>query len=329
MKKIYCSVAGLGRIGSSLEDDRLREKPATHTGAIVDNPRCVLLSGCDVDGERLRAFEKRWNCPNVFLSLDELIAFQRPDILCIATPPATHRELVAKAVDAGIPLVVCEKPLSEMIGEAEEIIGITSASETVLMVNHERRYSRDYGRVKKLIDGKRYGEVLGVHCRLFMGEGGSVREMLWEDGTHMIDMLRFFSGREVRVDAVRGDMRKKGGECVIILYLEGIHATIDAACNRDHLVFELDLHFPKGMIRIGNGVYEEYESVPSPYYEKMRSLRKKTGRFSGKTGYFSGMLADAVAVLNEKEKKRRPVSSGYDGYMAVRVIHDIVSFSKR
>ncbi|GHV88670.1 hypothetical protein AGMMS50267_10300 [Spirochaetia bacterium] len=40
MKKIPVAIIGLGRIASLLEDDRLREKPCTHAGAITANPDC-------------------------------------------------------------------------------------------------------------------------------------------------------------------------------------------------------------------------------------------------------------------------------------------------
>ena len=43
MEKIRCCIAGLGRIGSILEDDRLREKPCTHAGAIKRNREARAL----------------------------------------------------------------------------------------------------------------------------------------------------------------------------------------------------------------------------------------------------------------------------------------------
>ena len=41
------AVVGLGRIGSLLEDDRLREKPCTHAGAAAANPGLILCAGKD------------------------------------------------------------------------------------------------------------------------------------------------------------------------------------------------------------------------------------------------------------------------------------------
>lgn len=329
MKTINCSIAGLGRIGSLLEDDPLREKPATHAGAIALNPHCRLVSGCDIDEERCRIFSKRWDCPDVFSDVDSMLSFVVPDILCIATPPYTHMDLVCTAVEKGVPLVICEKPLTENIDEAGKIIEKVSQSGTILMVNHERRYSLDYLHLKKIIESKVYGDLFSLNCKLYMGKGHTVAEMLWEDGTHMIDIIRFLTGREITSFHTTGDLFKKNGESIIVFTLDSIYAIIDAACNRDHLVFELDVSFTKGMVKIGNGVYKEYKSRISPFYRNFRSLvRKKTREFT-RTNYFSGMLEDAVRVLHQKKQKKDPVSGGLDGYYAVKTISGIIDEKKK
>jgi predicted dehydrogenase len=324
MKPVNCSIVGLGRIGSLLEDDPLREKPATHAGAIALHPCCRLVSGCDIDEQRCRKFSKMWDCLHVFPDFDSMLSFSVPDILCIATPPHTHRDLVCASVDRGVPLIICEKPLTENIDEAGEIIEKISESGTVLMVNHERRYSLDYLHLKKIINRKVYGDLFSLNCKLYMGKGRTVAEMLWEDGTHMIDIIRFLTDKEITFFHTTGDLFEEYGECVIILNLETIYAVIDAACNRDHLVFELDVGFERGMVKIGNGVYEEYKSRISPFYKNFRSLVKKRARPFTRTNYFSGMLEDAVNVLRGKKQKKNPVSSGLDGYYAVKAISGII-----
>lgn len=325
MKPINCSIVGLGRIGSLLEDDPLREKPATHAGAIAEHPLCSLVSGCDINEERCRTFSNRWNCPDIFTNFDTMLSFTIPDILCIATPPDTHRDLVCTAIERGVSLVICEKPLTENRKEAEEIIKKASHSPTILMVNHERRYSLDYLHCKEIIHRQTYGDLYSLNCKLYMGRGNTVAEMLWEDGTHMIDIIRFLTDREITAFHTTGELFKKNGECIIILQLGPVYTVIDAACNRDHLVFEIDVSFTRGMVKIGNGIYEEYTSTISPFYKNFNSLIKRKTKISPKTNYFSGMLDDAVQVIHNKKKKKEPVSRGLDGYYAVKVISDIIN----
>ncbi|MBN2439785.1 MAG: Gfo/Idh/MocA family oxidoreductase [Spirochaetales bacterium] len=328
MKIINCSIVGLGRIGSTLEDDSLREKPASHAGAISAHPDCRLLSGCDRDKEKCELFEKRWKCHHVFQDFESMMSYEVPDILCIATPPDSHRDYVLKAIDKNIPMVICEKPLTEDLSQAREIIDTIAQSRTTLIVNHERRYSLDYLHCKEIIEKGLYGDLLSLNCKLFIGQNHTVEEMLWEDGTHMIDIMRFLTNEEITLVSVTGDLFKKAGESIIVMKLGSIYAVIDAACNRDHLVFELDLSFSRGMIKIGNGVYEEYKSKTSPFYENFKSLDKKQNQFFPKTNYFGGMFEDAVRSLRSDKINKEPVSTGVDGYCVVKVISDIISNSK-
>jgi hypothetical protein len=128
------------------------------------------------------------------------------------------------------------------------------------------------------------------------------------------------------------------------------------------LVFELELSFETGRIRVGNGILKFENSVESPYYTGYRSLLPDTGpRESatggktsastddtgeggsvdylesgrtayvtedtavdnlsiGKTGYFEGMIADAVAcVRTDKE----PDSSAVDGLEVMKFIRSM------
>jgi predicted dehydrogenase len=328
MTQFTCSIVGLGRIASLLEDDPFREKPATHAGAISANPDCRLLSGFDPDPEKRSLFAERWKAARVFESLKEFWDFGKPDILHIATPPASHGYYVREAIARAIPLVICEKPLSENLREARRIASLAARSDTVLMVNHERRYSADYIRVKQIVENGKYGRLLSIHARLYMGYRRTIREMLFEDGTHLVDIIRFLSQAEILSVRSFGRPDERGGNLVAVGICRGAQVTIEAACDRDHLVFELTLGFERGRVVVGNGVYEELESSASTFYKGFNSLVKKVDTFNASTGYFSGMLSDAVDLLKKRGSDRKPVSGGYDGYMAIKTIYDILSRCK-
>jgi hypothetical protein len=94
--------------------------------------------------------------------------------------------------------------------------------------------------------------------------------------------------------------------------------SIDFGSGRDHVVFELDLSFSAGRIRIGNGLYEEYMSCESPYYEHMKSLLPTGEPGFEMTGYFSNMLRDAVACVRDAD--REPRGTAVDGYRSIQFI---------
>ena len=100
-----------------------------------------------------------------------------------------------------------------------------------------------------------------------------------------------------------------------------IPVVLEIGAGRDHLVFEMEFSCEKGRLRIGNGVFEVWESVPSPYAEQFRSLRQTDDKFSGPTCYFANMVKDTVACV--KEPGRPPRSSAADGLRVIEYLNSI------
>ncbi len=320
--KARCAIVGLGRIGSTLEQDRLREKPASHAGAVAASPDCILAAGCDLRADRREAFARRWRCPSVYEDARLMLERHSPDILHVATPPESHLELVRLAAENRVPVVICEKPLALSAAEARRLVEVCRQAGTALLVNHERRYSRDYQLARERIAARRFGEPVSIACRLHMGRGQAASDILWHDGTHLLDALRFLTGGELEPQVSCGDARGPGGILQVLLRACGVPAFLEVSGRLEPLVFELDFFFARGRLRIGNGVYEEWQSEPSHYYEGFRSLRRLRSRPPRRTGYFRGLLADAVRVL--RQPGQRPVSSGEDGLAVVEAIEKIL-----
>jgi len=326
MEKIKAAIIGLGRIASLLEEDTLREKPCTHAGAISANGDCVLAAGCDTDEERRNLFAEKWNVP-VFADAAQMISNHKPQILVIATHPDSHYRYCRLAAEMKIPVVICEKPLADKIGEAKKIARLAEKGNIVIITNHERRYSQDYIRAKEILKERKLGTLLGVRSVLYMGKTTRLVSAFWHDGTHLADAIMFLTDSALKhrkswgaklssksgTAWLEGSL-KKGKEPVIPLLME-------IGAGRDHLVFEIEFSCEKGRLRIGNGVFEVLESVPSPYAEKFRSLKNTGEIFSGQTGYFANMLKDAVACV--KDPSRSPVSAAIDGLRVIEYLNSV------
>jgi predicted dehydrogenase len=317
-----CAIVGLGRIGSTLEEDRLREKPASHAGAVSASRDCALEAGCDLRADRREAFALRWGCRSVYEDARRMLERHSAEILHLATPPESHLALVRLAAGR-VPVVICEKPLARGAEEGREIVELCRRAGTVLLVNHERRYSRDYLQARGRIAEGRFGDLVTVAGRLHMGRGQAPADILWDDGTHLLDALRFLTGGEIEVLHASGDPGSPEEVLHILLRVGGVPAVLEVSGRLQPLIFELDLGFTRGRLRIGNGLYEEWESRPSPYYEGFHSLRRLRTHPPRRTAYFRGMLADAVAAL--RQPGRRPVSSGADGLAVVEAIERILA----
>jgi predicted dehydrogenase len=308
---------GLGRVGSLLEDDELREKPCTHTGAISGNPDCRLVGGCDIDRERRERFRERWDCPAVYGDVESLLRETGPEVLCIATHPDSHLRMVHAAEDAGVSVAICEKPLAHTLRHARRIASVHREGNTRIITNHERRYSADYLAVRELVRNRTYGRLLSVRGTLYFGSGRH-DQVLLHDGTHMVDIINFLVGGHVQLSRRVGRMRSRQSSAFLYGRFGGVPVVIEVGAERDHLVFELELSFERGRVRVGNGVLSFEESAESPYYEGYRSLLPGKTPEIRRTGYFANMIADAVTAV--RDPAYEPVSTALDGLAVMRFI---------
>jgi predicted dehydrogenase len=336
MNPIRAAIVGLGRIGSLLENDSRREKPCTHAGAIAGNKDCVLVAGADTNGDRRRLFRETWNCP-VYADAETMLKEHRPEILCIATHPDSHLLYCELAARRGVKVAVCEKPRADSLEKAKKIARLHSSGKIIIITNHERRYSADYHAAAAVLDGGTLGALRSVRAALYIYIGKTKRliDVLWHDGTHLADAAMFLSGAVLKHTAAWGaDLSGRTGTAYLAggLEISGVQAkssvrkrtipfVMEIGAERDHLVFELEFSCEKGRLRIGNGIFEVWESVESPYADGFRSLEKKREGFSEATGYFSNMIKDAAACCVKKNKI--PLSKALDGLQVIRYLNSV------
>ncbi|MFO8064855.1 MAG: Gfo/Idh/MocA family protein [Spirochaetota bacterium] len=318
--QVRCAVVGLGRIGSLLEDDGLREKPCTHTGAIVSEPSCRLVAGCDLSESRRELFRNRWECDEVFADAEQMLEHTQPEVLCIATPPDTHWHLVQTAERRGVSVAVCEKPLAYTLRDAKRIARLHRSGNTRVITNHERRYSADYLAVRSLIRRREYGRLLSIRGTLYFG-GGRHDQVLLHDGTHMVDIINYLVGANARFSRRFGKMRSRASSAYIFGRVGSVPIVIEVGSERDHLVFELELSFERGRVRLGNGVLSFERSEQSPYYENYRSLLQGQAPEIAVTGYFTNMIRDAVKAVGDPVYE--PVSTALDGLAVMKFIKSV------
>ncbi len=316
------ALIGLGRIGTSLESDPLREKPCTHAGAIAADRRVRLAAGCDIDYDARLAFSRQWEhltpAPELYDNPETMLRECRPDLLTIATPPESHLRLVRLAQGYRVPVIVCEKPLAWKLSQARRIRNIERRGEVKIVVNHERRFSADYIAVREAVLSGRYGRLLSIKGTLCFGRNAPHRSVLIHDGSHMIDAVNYLTGERFRPLSRTGNPRSSLGSYYLTGTAGGVSVSIETGGERDHLVFQLDLGFESGRIEIGNGSLAFYRSAESPYYAGFRSLVPDSTPEFEKTGYFSGMVSEAIRLFEDPHSCSR--SSAEDAWAVLSAI---------
>ncbi|WP_416484274.1 Gfo/Idh/MocA family protein [Streptomyces sp. CL12] len=96
--------------------------------------------------------------------VDHTLTDDRPDLVVIATPDASHRDYVMQALAAGCTTLV-EKPLATTAEDAFALVRAAKNAGTRLLVGHNLRFTNLHSQVRMLLAGGRIGEVVEVDFR--------------------------------------------------------------------------------------------------------------------------------------------------------------------
>ena len=124
-------------------------------------PHSALAAVMRRDAAKAADFARRHGVPKSYTDADALIADPGVDIVYVATPPDSHRELALKVLAAGKPVYV-EKPMAMNHAECLDMIAAAERSGQRLFVAYYRRALPYFLKVKELLDSGAIGEVLSV-----------------------------------------------------------------------------------------------------------------------------------------------------------------------
>jgi scyllo-inositol 2-dehydrogenase (NADP+) len=154
----------------------------------------------------------------VYATLDEMLRDDAVDLVVVATPHDTHRDLALQVLAAGRHVVV-DKVMCLHRDEADEMIRAAERAGRVLTVFHNRRWDWDYQTVKGVLARGwlgapylfestvfSYGEPRG--WRASRAQGGGI---LYDWGAHLVDQaLQLVPGPVQRVECVTQSRHWRG-----------------------------------------------------------------------------------------------------------------------
>jgi predicted dehydrogenase len=166
--------------------------PRSHAAAYHRHPQTEVVAVCDIQQEALDSFQREWAdvWPNVRCYTDyrAMLAHEKPDLVSVCTPDHLHADITVDAADGGAKAILCEKPIATTLADADRMIAAAEANNVLLSIEHTRRWSPIFLKVRQLIRSGEYGPLRGITANLY-----SLRSMLFRNGTHLMDMICFFA----------------------------------------------------------------------------------------------------------------------------------------
>ncbi len=193
-RRVRIGLAGLGRMGRIHARNLAFGCPAARLGAVYD-------ADSSVAGEIGRRLEVR-SVP----TFDDLLTDSTIEAVAIATPTATHAELITRAVQAG-KHVFCEKPISLDRAASVAVVDTAARAGVVFQVGFHRRFDPDWVAAMRRIQAGELGEVLLFRSSLrdmrapapqfLAGSGGLFRDVM----IHDLDTARWMVGEVAEITA--------------------------------------------------------------------------------------------------------------------------------
>jgi len=143
-----------------------------HIRALRKIREAEIVGTCDPDPVRGREAAQRAGTDRVYSDLDGMLNDAGPEVVHIATPPRSHRELSIQAMKAGCHVLV-EKPMAVDANEADEMIAVSRAEDVKLCVCHNFLFERSMLRARDLVSDGVVGEVVSVDVFWRIKSGGA------------------------------------------------------------------------------------------------------------------------------------------------------------
>jgi predicted dehydrogenase len=205
MSSIGLAVIGAGYWGPNL----VRTAIAT--------PALQLEWLCDLDEKRAQEVLGRYTTVKATDSYERVLADPAVSAVAIATPVATHFDLVRAALEAGKHVLV-EKPLTSSAAEGAKLATLAEQSGLVLMCDHTYCYTPAVRQIREFIRSGEIGEVQFVDSvRINLGLVRSDVDVLWDLAPHDLSILDFVLPEDVKPVAVAahtGDPIGTGRACL-------------------------------------------------------------------------------------------------------------------
>lgn len=308
MKTYTAAVIGAGSIGALKApeyDSPGGENILTHCHAIQAHPRTELIAAIDTNKEKAKAAAKKWGT-QWYTSVPELYYDQGlwPDIIVVATPTEIHHEVLMQALHYSPKLVVAEKPFTDTIEQAREVIEAYERAGIPLMVDYIRRFDLTTQKVRDTIKAEEMGKVQS--CRVIYTRGFK------REGSHAIDLCNYFFGeyrgghieRHLVTLALDDYSVDDPTYAVSLEYERCLNVFLTPADGRRFSVFEVDILLERGRI-----VFQEhglkcavFKTMPEPVYGDYDTLcYSPTIRETGLGRALLNLVNNAVRHLDSGE----------------------------
>jgi len=257
----------------------------------------------------------------------------RVDAAIIASPHHTHVPIALDLLEAGI-AVLSEKPLGTTVAEVQQVAAAATKSGLPVAVNLTRRFIPACREIHRLIHDGAIGTVTGVQIAegdkfgwpaatpsMFGARSGG-QGVLLDIGVHVLDLLTWWLGPDLKVDSYRDDSFG-GSEAACDVRLT--HGAAPVSVKLSWLAKQSNLYVIEGTAGTIRWSVYDLDVLTLQSSASDRVTRK---RIPGAPSAYNDLAKDVIRDFSDAiTKGTRPFVTPEDALPSMRLIED--SYARR
>lgn len=290
-------------------------------------PEATVVAVAARDPARARRFAAKHGIPRVHESYDALLADPWVEAIYNPLPNALHAAWTIRALEAG-KHVLCEKPFSATVAEAEAMAAAAQRTGRVLVEAFHYRYHPLFARLRTILTGGELGEVrhLEAHFCIPMLVPQDIRYRadlgggaLMDAGCYTVHLLRHLAAAEPKVVRAKAIWTRGGVDRAFradLLFPDGRTGRLSTSLLSRWLLR------PTAMVQGTEGRLHVLNPFAPQFYHRVRVRTRsgsRTEKVAGSPTYDYQLRAFVAAV-----RDGTPVPTGpADAIANMRVIEDL------
>ena len=289
-----------------------------HARVLSELGSCNLIAVADINAKKARTIGEKYNV-KWYTDASRLIENKNIELISICTPTITHAKLSLEAIKAGKHILV-EKPMTNTVKEAEEVIRSANRQNVKVMVGFIERFNPAVRKAVEIIKNGEIGDIVIASSRRVsrwperIGDVGVIKDL----AIHDIDLIcHLFCDDVKQVYAVAGSLAHRFEDYanIILRFRNGRSAFIEANWLTPRKIRRLTLTGTEGILQVEyvtqEVTVENQKMAYSPFFKKEEPLKLELEYFTN-------------AIL----KDETPKPSGEDGLKALKICEAALKSAK-
>jgi predicted dehydrogenase len=270
---------------------------------------------------------ERWGDWQAALVRDDI------DAVIVCTTPETHSEITIAALRAG-KHVLCEKPLSKTLAEAQAMVDAATKEKRILKCGFNHRHHPALTKAKSAIEAGELGRLIVGRCRYgicgrpdYQNEwrgnpekaaGGQLMEL----GIHAIDLFRWYFGEVDEVACMAGSLffqiqPLEDNGMVLLRTRSGALCSLHSSLTQWKNLFSFEVFGTDGYLSVeGLGASYGIPIISIGRRDYVAPFENVVTEYRGPDRSWQLEWKEFTAAIHEG---RQPLGNGQDGLDALRV----------